>query len=144
MNNHHSHQFDPSAIKAAALERKPYWLFGLQCAALLAALILGLALLIRNGRSAVLYWCALFVCLFFTPRSWLQNGKAVFTKWWALGKAETLRLSLISAISSLAASLAAYGFLFTNEFFSHDALTLTNYGVEQRWSSYVWNGRILI
>ena len=48
MNNHHSHQFDPSAIKAAALERKPYWLFGLQCAALLAALILGLALLIRK------------------------------------------------------------------------------------------------
>lgn len=144
MNNHRPHLFDPSAVKAAVSERRPYWLFGLQCAALLAALILGLALLIRNGRSAILYWCMLFVCLFFTPRSWLQNGKAVFTEWWALGKAETHRLILTATASALASSVAAYGFLFANEFFSHDSLTLTNYEVSSRWASYFKTGRDLV
>lgn len=144
MNDFYRHRFDPSALAAAVSERTRYWLLGLQCAALLAALTVGLALLIRDGRSAILYWCALFVCLFFTPRSWLQNDRAVLAEWWAMGKEETRRLFLTVAASALAATLAAYGFLFTNEFFSHDTLTLTNYGVAYRWPSYVQNGRILV
>lgn len=113
--------------------------------ALFAAVILGLLLLKRNGRSAILYWVLLPACLFFTPRAWLPDIKAVWSQWWSLDRRETRRLLLTVFAAALAFCLFAHGFLFTNEFFSHDSLILFDYGNRANtFNTQVKIGRILI
>jgi len=124
--------------------QKRAWQFQFLGIALSIAVLNGLRLLIGGGRLTALYWIALLFCLFLLPSSWLQNALSVLKGWWALDRKQTYRLSFISFAATLTFSLAAYGFLFTNEFFSHDSLTRIYYNTSNTFNFYVQVGRVLL
>lgn len=107
-------------------------------AALLTAVLLGLFLLSRGGRSATLYWVLLPLCLFFTPGAWLQDVKAVWLEWWDMDRRETRRLLLTALAAAACFTAAAHMFAFANEFLNHDSLSEIGYpktGADWPWLS---------
>lgn len=96
-------------------------------AALCTAIFFGLFLLCRNGRSATLYWVAMPICLFFTPKSWLRELRFVWLQWWDMDKRDTRQLLLTALIATVIFSLAAHMFAFSNIFFNHDSLRFVAY-----------------
>ena len=94
-------------------------------AVLFGGLLLYLDIPKLNFPYAALYWTGLFLCLFFIPKKWLIHCVLpVLQGWWGMDRKESHRLFFTAGISTLVSSLAAHGFLFTNEFFSHDSLSL--------------------
>lgn len=119
-------------------ERGRNWSAQLFLMALFAAVILGLILTYQGGRSAALYWALLAGGLFFTPRPWLRNLRAVLLQWWDLDRRRSLLLLLTVFAATFAACFAVHGFLFANEFFSHDSVTMTNYDSVPRSQIYYY------
>lgn len=90
--------------------------------AVFTAFIFGLYLLCKGGTSVTIYWVVFPVCLFFTPRAWLRDIKAVWLRWWDMDRDNTHRLLLTVLAATVVFSLAANLYAFTNEFFNHDSL----------------------
>ena len=101
-------------------------------AALATAVIFGLYLLCRGRMRATVYWVALPVCLFFTPRAWLRDIKSVWLDWWDMDRENTRRLLLTVLAATTVFSMAAYLYAFTNEFFNHDSLVFIVYSMNIR------------
>ena len=110
------------------------------------AIIIGLFLIERGGRSATIYLVMLLIGLFFVPQAYLQDIKTECAQWWNLDRQNTRRLLLICFSSTLCFCLIAHGFLFTNEFFSHDSVSMTTYDnfSLQYFYFYIKYGRILL
>lgn len=97
----------------------------------------------RNSHLLILYGIFLLALFFLLPSDWLPTiVKPTLERWWGLNWAETKRLFCTVAVFTLVFSLIAHGFLFTNEFFSHDSTFVLNYGDSQ--SFYTSVGRMLI
>lgn len=113
---------------------------------LAAAIVVGLFLVERGGRSATAYLILLTVCVFLVPKAWLQDIKTAWAGWWGLDSKSTRRLLLICFSATLCSGLIAHGFLFANEFFSHDSVSMTtydNFSLEYFYF-YIKYGRILL
>lgn len=106
-------------------------------------ILLGSILLFCKSAFAIAYWIMLLMALFLFPKGKLK--KIVFSAlkdWWKLDRQETLNLIKLVSTATLLFSIATHGFLFTNEFFSHDSIT-NSYSM---WRTTFWIeiGRMLI
>lgn len=119
-----------------SISRKQHWSCQIFFTAVLIAIVMGGFLLyyeVHRWRNMYLvalvhwvvlvFWVVLLLSLFLFPRNWLaQNVLPTIRAWWGLERAETRRVFLTASSTTLVCSLIAHGFLFANEFFSHDSL----------------------
>lgn len=113
---------------------------------LFTIIVIGLFLVERGGRSATVYLIILAIGLFFMPPAWLRDIKTECVQWWNLDRQNTCRLLFVCFFATLCFCLIAHGFLFTNEFLSHDSVSLVtfnNFSLEYFYF-YIKLGRILI
>lgn len=97
----------------------------------------------RNSHLLIFYGIFLLTLFFLLPSGWINTViKPVFRRWWGLSRVESKRIVCIVAVSTLVFTLIAHGFLFTNEFFSHDSICILRYGDLIRF--YAARGRMLI
>lgn len=118
----------------------------IQAAFVLLGLLLlcGLLMLYQDMTLAVPFWMGLFLCIFFLPKQWWREAiRPTIQNWWKIGKRETLRLFLTVFVSTLIFSILAHGFLFTNEFYSHDSISNLA-RIDGRFRYYTTLGRSLL
>ena len=103
-------------------------------------------ILIRQGTpAAVWYWAVLFLVIAFFQQSWLRKAAVLIVKnWWGLDRASALRLFKLVCAVTVAFCLVIHGFLFANEFFSHDSLTYVTYDTSTVLPVWVATGRMLV
>lgn len=108
-------------------------------------LILGNGLLYFRTPWAVAYWAALFLLLLALAGSRAgREPRRQLTAWWAaFDTPGTRRTAAAVLLSTAAFSAAAHGFLFANEFFSHDSVSYFSYATGT-FPFYVSIGRFLI
>lgn len=95
-----------------------------------------------NSHLLILYGLFLLTLFFLLPSGWLHTVvKPVWEAWWGLDRGETRRLLRTVIVSTLVFTLIAHGFLFTNEFVSHDSSFVLTYG---DCGFYISVGRMLI
>ncbi len=97
----------------------------------LAGLIAGGVLVYYENATAPFYWIGFALVLLFIVS--IPETKKSFTividKWWDLDRAEATQFIRSAVCSTAAFSAVAYGFLFANEMFSHDSITLLRYRI---------------
>lgn len=126
-----------------ASRAKRAYVFQLLCVILAVIFIMGLTFQAERKAYILRYWIAVLALLFFLPWRWLRYlTRPVLKDWWKLDRGESRRLLSTAFFSTLAFTLAAHGFLFANEFFSHDSLFQMRYGGEVYF--YYGLGRFII
>lgn len=124
---------------SADFSRKQNWLCQACLSVLLAAVILGGYFLCVSHRFGLAYWIALLLCLFLFPGTGLARDIApVLRAWWGMGRAQTRRLFLLAGGSTAVCSFIAHGFLFANEFFSHDSVVHMDIGAEGLMGAFTY------
>lgn len=112
--------------------------------AIIAFLVGGLLLIYYENAYVTVYWLFGMAVIFCTPRRWISTCKAVvLPAWWELSRPKTVRLIHVVGLSTLFFTIAIHGFLFANEFFSHDSL-ITIYNQYDILPFYSGVGRFLI
>lgn len=112
---------------------------------LFAAIVTGMVFVIQDSPWTVGYWAGLLIALAFFPQGRLKKIVVPTVKnWWGLDRASTLTLLKLVCVSTVAFCVVVHGFLFANEFFSHDSLTYVAYDTSAVFPVWVETGRMLV
>lgn len=109
------------------IETKSY-IFELFFLVLTFFLVLGLVLVYAKSRFAIAYWAILILSAIFIPKAWiLRFGAFISQNWCSVFQKKSIKEFKRIVFATMVFAIICNGFLFANEFFSHDSITFLKY-----------------
>ena len=125
-------------------QKKLFYSLQLYVITIVMFLIGGLLLIYYNNNYMVAYWAVGIVAIFCTPKRWISSWRDfVVPAWWEGSYTQTIKKIKMVCFFTVAFTIVVHGFLFANEFFSHDSL-MTLYNQYDILPFYSGVGRFLI
>lgn len=138
--------FNVCEVCTMDMNKRTAWRLQVLCTIYFCLFLLGLVLQFNTYRWSAAYWVIFLGVSLLVSKVWLRDfAKPVLTSWWEMGRKEILRLLGTASAAVVFSTVIAHGFLFANEFYSHDSIGHVTYaGKGFSPNGYIAQGRFLI